>query len=223
MEATMFIHFGKPLGLHNLKSKSFDKNDLKRHEAPIAIIDDEPFPYTAAIRKHDFNVKEIGDIKDINAVQSYSVILCDIKGVGKSFGSKYEGAHVIEEIKRYYPSKVLIAYTSHQFDPTYNKFFQLCDFTLKKDIDSDDWVTCLDKAIHMAQDPITQWNKVRQSLLTQDINILDLVLLEDAFVRKILNIDNNFNYSKIVKNLPSDAKQVILNFASNLLFNAVMG
>ncbi len=219
----MFKYIGKPLGLNDLKSKSFENSELKRHEVPIAIIDDEPFPYTSAIIKHDFNVKEIGDIKDINAVQSYSVVLCDIKGVGKSFGSKFEGAHVIEEIKRYYPSKVLIAYTSHQFDPTYNRFFQLCDFTLKKDIDSDDWVACLDKAIHMAQDPITQWKKVRQSLLNQDINVLDLVLLEDAFVRKITNIDNNFNYSKIVKNLPTDAKQIVLNFAANLLFKAVIG
>ena len=165
----------------------------------------------------------LGDIKDINAVHSYSVILCDIKGVGKSFGSKYEGAHVIEEIRRYYPSKILIAYTSHQFDPTYNKFFNLCDFTLKKDIDSDDWVTSLDKAVRMAQDPIAQWQKVRMSLLNHDINIFDLVKLEDAFVKKMLNIDKNFNFDKISKNLPNDAKQIVLNFASSLIFKALIG
>lgn len=219
----MFFYFGKPLGLNDLKTKIVDEKDFKRHEVPIAIIDDEPFPYTSAMRKHDFNVKEIGDIKDINAVQSYSVVLCDIKGVGKSFGSKYEGAHVIEEIRRYYPSKILIAYTSHQFDPTYNKFFQLCDFTLKKDIDSDDWVASLDRAVRMAQDPIAQWQKVRRSLLNYEINILDLVLLEDAFVKKILNIESDFNYRKFSKNLPNDAKQIVLNFASNMLFKALIG
>ena len=219
----MFYSFGKPLGLNDLKSKIIEKKEFKRHEVPVAIIDDEPFPYTSAIRKHDFNVKEIGDIKDINAVHSYSVILCDIKGVGKSFGSKYEGAHVIEEIRRYYPSKILIAYTSHQFDPTYNKFFNLCDFTLKKDIDSDDWVTSLDKAVRMAQDPIAQWQKVRMSLLNHDINIFDLVKLEDAFVKKMLNIDKNFNFDKISKNLPNDAKQIVLNFASSLIFKALIG
>ena len=219
----MFRCLGKPFGLNDLKSQLPKKEESRRHEVPIAIIDDEPFPYTAQLIQHDFNVKEIGDINDINAIHSYSVILCDIKGVGKAFGSKFEGAHVIEEIKRYYPSKILIAYTSYQFDPTYNKYFQLCDFTLKKDMDSDTWVTSLDKAVNISQDPVAQWQKIRKSLLDCDINILDLVKLEDAFVRRMLNLDDRLDYDKIAKTLPGDAKQIALNFTANLIFRLVAG
>ena len=202
-------------------NQQFEK--INRKAVPIAIIDDEKFPYTEMLRRHDFDLRELGDINDIKAIESYPIVLCDIKGVGTHFGSKFEGGHIIDEIDRHYPNKVKIAYTSQQFDPTYNKFFVMCDFSLKKDIDSDEWVECLDKAIKIISNPIEQWTKLRNSLIKHNVSSKILVDLENEFLKKILNKNNEFPKNRTLLKLPDEARTIILNLVSNAIFNSIIG
>lgn len=219
----MFFYVGKPQGVAELRRRNLTSFSRPRHEIPIAVIDDEPFPYSDILRKHDFNIKELGDPTDIKAVASYSIVLVDIKGVGKHFGSKYEGGHVIEEVKRYFPSKIVIAYTAYQLDPSYNRFFQLCDSSLKKDIDSDAWVDALDSAVRKVQDPIFQWKRIRKSLVDLDVDAFDIARLEDEFVISLAKPNAKFASNKVLKELSDDAKQIVLNFAASALFKSIVG
>lgn len=219
----MFKVFGRPHSIHDLKGMINPPAGIDRKSVPIGIIDDERFPKMDALIRHDFNVKELGDITDIKAVQSYPIVLCDIKGVGNSFGSPFEGGHVIEEIKKYYPSKILVAYTGQQFDPTFNQFFRLCDYSLKKDLASDEWIKYLDEAIRIATDPVRQWLKTRERLITMEISALHLLKLEDEFVKKAIGKQARFPSESLANDLPSDVRTIVLNLVSNIIFKTTIG
>lgn len=217
----MFFVIGKPYSIHDLKGIVYPPTGINRSSIPIAIIDDESFIRAEILKTHDFKVKELGDISDIRAIHTYPIILCDIKGVGKSFGSPYEGGHVIEEIKKYYPAKILIAYTGHQFDPSYNHFFKLCDFSIKKDLGGDEWVKYLDEAIKIATDPVRQWLKTRERLIDMEISALHLVKLEDEFVKRVIGKQSNFPSDTLANNLPSDIRTIVLNLVSSFIFQGM--
>lgn len=76
-----------------------------RNLVPIVCIDDQGMQYDQILINHGFNLKVLSDITDIRAVSDYPIVICDIKGIGKSFGSKFEGGHIIEEIHKNYPEK----------------------------------------------------------------------------------------------------------------------
>ena len=219
----MFISIGRPKNILELKTIGIPYKGTDRERIPIAVIDDEPFEYLDILRHHDFNIKTFNDITDIKAVHTYAIVLCDIKGIGKAFNSKFEGAHIISEMRKYYPAKIIIAYSGHQFDPSYNKYFQMSDFVLKKDIDSDDWIEKLDEALRIAVDPINQWYRIRDYLLSHEIPLYTLLKLEDEYVKRILNNTSKFPSDKILTSLPQDVKTVLLNFTSSILFKILIG
>ena len=194
----MYI-FGKPKGIKDLNIPSLKLNKIERKQIPILVIDDEDFEYLDHIKNHRFDVEYFPDIQTIESASSYEIILCDIQGVGKKFKSKYEGAHVIQELRKKFPFKTIIAYTGYTHDPTYNRFFALADFSVKKDIDGDEWIDKLDEAISIATDPKKRWMKMRDFLLENEVPLFDIMKLEDEFVKAIINKKSldNFPSSKL--------------------------
>lgn len=152
----------------------------------IAVIEDKVFPFLEELRRHDFNITIYNDIERINIIADYDIVVSDIKGVGKLLGSKLQGAHLIEEIHKRYPSIYLIAYSASLFNPEYNKYFQLCDETKKKGIDVNDWVKTLELAIKNINDPIYQWEKSRKILLKNGVDIGIVSKLERVYVKSII-------------------------------------
>ncbi len=191
---------------------------------PILCIDDEGLPYENILRNHNFNIRVLNDIEDIKATSDYPVVICDIKGIGSKLGSKFEGGHIIEEIKKNYPDKVVIAYTGQQFDARYNKFFSMCDFVLTKDVDSDNWVSILDETISKVVSPIEQWNRIRNYLYAHDVSTRKLFELEQEYIGAIINKDKTkFGKSKTIEGLSSDVRSVLNGFVSSLIFKILIG
>lgn len=214
---------GSTRELAELKTIS-NTGNIERSSVSILCIDDQGLEYEEIIRNHGFNIRVLKDIEDIKAVTEYPVVICDIKGVGKSFGSKFEGGHIIEEIKNKYPEKVVIAYTGQQFDATYNKFFSLADFTLSKDIDSDTWVSTLDETIRKVVSPIEQWKRMRDFLLNKDVSLKTVFQLEQQFIDAVLTKDKSkFAKDSTVKGLEGDVRSVITSFIASILFKMVFG
>lgn len=207
--------FKKPKTIQSLHPPKVNPAKV-RPNIQIAVIDDEPFPYMDILRQHRYNITKMDDLAEIQFVESYQIVICDIKGVGKAFGSRKEGAHLIEEMRKLYPAKVLIAYTGHTFDASYNGFFQMCDMTLKKDIDSDDWVERLDEAIKIATDPKKRWMKIRDYLLEHNIPITTVAELEDEYVSIIEKKQENFS-SKVMAKVPDELRGALEGFAVNVL------
>jgi DNA-binding NtrC family response regulator len=143
----MFLTLGQPL---SLKQISFQETNVVRLRPllTIAIIDDEKFRYTDILKQHKFDITELGDISDTKVVSEYAIVCCDIRGVGKKFGSNDEGGYLIKEIKRRYPDKYVIVYSGSGFsDPTFKRFLDECDDSIKKDADIERWVETLDSAV----------------------------------------------------------------------------
>jgi hypothetical protein len=219
----MYIILGSPKTLQDLNGLSHLSVGEMRKKTRIAVIDDEVFPKRNALLQHDYQIKEVGDLKDISAIENYPIILCDIKGVGTHFNSPYEGGHLIEEINKFYPNKVIIAYTGERFDPTYNRFFQIADRSIRKDAEDDEWINVLDDSLKIVNDPCEQWKKTRKSLLELNISTLNLVKIEDLYVRSILEEQDLISQNKLINTLAGDAKNIVLNLASSFIFSFITG
>lgn len=219
----MFITIGTPKQIDHLKVNPTPPIGTLRSRVHIIVIDDKGFIYEEVLRNHGFSIKVLNDIQDIKAVESYPVVICDIRDVGKSFGSKYEGAHVIAEIKKHYPNKVLIACSGEQFDASFNQYFALCDASVKKDIESEKWVETLDNAIATYLNPVSQWKKLRDYLINLDVPTVRIAKLEDHYVTAILTKKKPFQDEKKLIDLPQDAKNILLGIASNYAFKLLVG
>lgn len=205
------------IGIDSLENRS-------RSRVKVLCIDDQGMQYDDILRKHGFNIRVLEDIEDIGAVSDYPVVICDIMGIGKGFGSEYEGGHIIEEIRRKYPAKVVIAHTGQQFDARFNRFFDMCDFVLTKDIDSDQWVSVLDKSINKLLCPLEQWKKLRAFLFNKEVSTRKVFELEQEYIIAITTKDKSkFASAKTIDGLAQDVRGVLQGFIVSILFAAVSG
>lgn len=216
----MFYTIGKPLGIKDLNIPSLRLRSIQRKQVPILIIDDEEFEYFDHLKNHRFDVEYFPDILSIESAENYEIILCDIQGVGKKFKSKFEGAHVISELRKKYPFKTIIAYTGYTHDPTFNRFFTMADFSVKKDIDGDEWVDKLDQAIKIATDPKNKWVKVRNYLLENGVSLFDITKLENEYVSVFVNKRsiNDFPSTNLSGEVSGDIRGVLQSFTASIIF-----
>ena len=218
----MYFLIGKPQSIIDINTNIPTFTSDMRNKIPIAIIDDEAFAYEPLLRDHSYNIKHFNDIDDVRNLEAFPIILCDIKGVGKRFKSKYEGAHLIKEIRSYYPYKIIYAYTAHQLDASFNPYFQLADRTLKKDIDLEEWIVNLDEALKMVIDPSFLWRRLRKRLLKEDMSISEIMKLEDQFVSFVKEKKPDFPDKKYSTNLPDKARILLSGFAETIkLFKTI--
>lgn len=216
--------FPKPHDIFELKVHHIPLPPGKyRSQVKVVVIDDDGFPEEAVLRSHEFNVKVFNDIDDIRMVEAYDVVMCDIQGVGRSLGSSYEGAHIISEIHKFYPAKILISFSGIKFDTTYNKFFSLCDFNYSKNIDKEDWPDKLDLAIQKLLDPIQQWIKIRTYLLDNDVGLYKVLQLENDYVKSILKKSSFSPAESLINSLGPHIKDIVVSLAKSAVFRMLTG
>ena len=219
----MYYRIGSPKQISDLKVLARPPIGKLRPQVPIVVIDDKGFLYAEVMRKHDFRITELKDVTDVKAVETYPIVVCDIRGVGKTLDSQFEGAHVLAEIKKHYPNKILIVYTGQRFDATFNKYFALCDASITKDAESQQWVEVLDNAIAAFLDPVAQWKKLRAYLIELDVPTIRLAELEHQYVTAVLAKRTPFQDETKLIDLPQDARSVLLGIASNYAFKLLTG
>lgn len=195
--------------------------DLRRR-IDILVIDDEKFtPYDFLVN-NNFRLTYKKDIDNVKDVSEYPIILCDIRGVGKQLSDSYEGAFLIKEIKKNYPSKRVIAYTASQYDPTYNQYLEYADEVVQKGLALEDWLKLLDEQIEKTINPIFQWNNLREKLLSKYVATIEVARLESQFVdsykkKKFDSLENTAN------KMNSDVKGIILEFLSSATVKMIKG
>lgn len=177
-----------PLHLSAIPSRPFAET-TNRAEFKVAIIDNDPFPHTSELRRHGFVVTELGDIVDFSSVAEYPIVACDIKGVGKSFGASHEGAHVIAELRRRYPSIYLIGYSGGSFGPEFKKYWDCCDVFLRRDVGLEQWVESIHTGVIEFCDPVRQWKRIRAVMLSADMPTFEVYLIEQAYIKSIIKKD----------------------------------
>jgi hypothetical protein len=193
MGSVMLERFKSYRLANELKASQYDKSSAKsvrdrRALVSIGVIDDSPFEPKQNLKNVGYRVVLLGDVSKIDIVSPHHIILCDLRGVGRSLGARTQGAFVIREIRANYPEKYVIAYTGGAAsDIISREALQVSDFLLKKDTDIDTWVDKLDSIILRLLNPYEVWQRQRKALVDRGVDTLTILKLEDAFVRSIVS------------------------------------
>ncbi|MDR3539344.1 MAG: response regulator, partial [Desulfosporosinus sp.] len=210
----------------NIPPRSRSIVDLRKG-TEIAIIDDEPFAAEVNLRNHGYNIKQIGDIKNINEVSPYRIVLCDLMGVGKHFDVNKQGATLIREIKNQFPSIFVVAYTGNALNSTISRSAkEYSDKILRKDANISEWSEVLDGLINESTDPTIIWRRMKSALINRGIDVKSLLVLEDKFVRDILHKDSaGSSYMRAIQNprLSSDLRAIAQSLVASAIFKLLVG
>jgi len=149
-------------------------------------------------------------------VSPYQIVLCDLQGVGKFLNERGQGAFIIDEVKKKSPEKFVIAYTGGSLDDNVTiKAQQVSDFFLKKDQDIDDWRDRLDYITEQLSDPIEVWRRQRDALVDADVPTLDILKLEDAYVRSVkTGTPSTYEHAARSHALSKDLRAIAQSFCS---------
>lgn len=199
----------------------------RRKKVKIAVIDDQFFEAGRNLRNHGYQIEEIGDIKQISEVSSFPIILCDLMGVGLNFDKTNQGASLIREIRKNYPSILVAAYTgASATSEQARRAKQYADRLIKKDADIETWVDELDKLISKATDAREIWMRTRKSLVEEQINTKLLLRLEDAYVRSLEKRDPGLDAVKRVvrrKTVGASVSNIIDGLVASSIFRIIVG
>ena len=214
----MYFEFGHPELLSGLTLTCPELRDLKKNNQ-IAIIDDRKFLMAKSLQSHGFQLTELGgDIRSVEQVNAYPIVICDIKGVGKSFGSPHEGAHVLAEIRKSYPDKFLITYSGSEYDVSFNESLISADASATKDADVNYWVSTIERGLRAVGDPKERWLRFRRTLVNKGIDAYDLFKLESAFVKSIKNRKPS-EMAKVA--IPDEVREIVKIFAGIALHQII--
>lgn len=208
------------------KNAHLDSPINRRARVKIAVIDDEPFaPHTNLIA-YGYSIDVLGDIKKIDEVVDFHLVLCDVMGVGRHFDTKNQGASLIEEIKKAYPEKIVIAYTGAALNnPAARKAIDRADDYLKKDSDIERWINVLDRTSGQALDPFQIWERYRKRFVQLEVPTDIILLLEDSYVKDVLDGNSKFPRLKSTLNMPGiqgDVKKVVQSIGSRILYRLIL-
>lgn len=189
----------------------------------IAIIDDEPFSRLEQLRTHGFQVSELGgDIRSVDQIKAYPIVICDIKGVGLAFGSKLEGAHVIGEIRKAHPDKYLIVFSGGTFDARYNECLSMADASITKDQGIDYWVAALERAVKEVTDPTMRWLRFRSRLAEQGVDAVDIFTMESLYIKAVRKKDpSEFRVDKDSYAISDEVKGLLTKFAATAVVEVI--
>lgn len=197
-------------------------NDLliARNNIKIAIIDDMEVPYLESLRRSGYNVRHYKDIEDFEILKAYSVIVCDIIGVGKHFGSKLEGAYIIKEARKLFPEKYIIAMSSAVYKINVAKTIGIADDKIVRDTDLDSVLNSIDKAVNTMRSNRLRWLRLRDNLLNDhNVDIYDVWLIEQDFIASMLRKDKKkLENSKGINHVNDIVKGLLINFISGMMF-----
>lgn len=190
-----------------------DKKNIR-----ILIIDDEGFD--------DEVLKTLGyldiDIKlkyeKLSDYETYDIIFCDINGIAKEIDPKYQGAELAKQIKKSYPSKVVIIFSSKEQSLDFYKYKNDVDEIIPKNTKNSEIAELIDKYIEIMNDPIERWKNFRKKLSEQGTSPKDIALLEDCYVRGILNSEDTTKTMESIKaNIASGIAGFVIDCAIEMV------
>lgn len=216
--------FRKLYTINDLSLKTFTLKQQSKGSVKILIVDDNDFEYKNEMMNFDFNLKTVDDIAQLDFVSNYDIIICDIRGVGKKLGYKFEGVGLINDLKKKYPYKLYGVYTGNDVSLEMSAMLDGVKI-LPKNLDKEDWKGILDQLVKEVLDPQTLWMKMRSYLLNEGVSLYDVVLLEHEYVycMKHKGGDVSSLFDDIDSTIPVDMKSFFISFSSNIATHIIFG
>jgi hypothetical protein len=221
------FHSNIELANHLQRGSKFNNVSTLRSSVPIAVIDDEKFAPEDNLRNSGYKIVQLGDIKRIDDVREYSIVLCDLMGVGRYFDDQSQGASIIQEIRNRYPTIVVVAYTGASLGSAPARAAkQSADKVIKKDLDMSEWKDTLDELAKRAVNPHFVWARTRERMVQADVDTKTILILEDAYVRSVLSGDKTAGLlSKVTSGatIGADARSIVQNLIASAIFKLIVG
>lgn len=192
-----------------------------RPKVRIGVIDDAPFQALVNLRLNGYDVNYLDTTASLASLQNYEIIVCDILDVGVN--DDEQGAALIADIKRVFPEKQVIAFTSL---PGNTRLFRLAkeraDVCLSKSIQPDVWYSILDEAISKCLDPRAIWARANRKLEAAGVTPTERARLEDVFVRAV-KVGTPDPLAKMAqkKRVPAAVKSVAFTIANSAFWTVV--
>lgn len=184
--------------------------------AQIVVIDDQDFSFLDILNRNHYRITKHDDISDLKLVETYDIVLCDIRGVGRKLNAKLQGVHVAKEIKKLYPFKPVIIFTASSLEPEIAASFRDADFIMRKDADEEEWIETLDACLKKLGDPIQHWITIRSYLLEKNVSTKDVALLESDYVKAMLKKDKQYFTNRLSSSqkISPEVRDVLTKFIS---------
>lgn len=204
-------------------------NDRERRtKVIIGVIDDAPFAPKQNLENTGYRISYLGDPQSISAVLDSHIVLCDLQGVGRSLDPNKQGAFFIDEIRRNYPEKYVVAYTGGGMNLNISRdALRAADYFMRKDANIDEWRDKLDQMIIKLLDPYQIWQRQRVALVNKGIDTLSILKLEDSFVRSVHNREPVSSSSFVRRlNSPSttgDVRAILQSLVASGLYSLITG
>ncbi|MEM7862824.1 hypothetical protein Q4Q81_16395, partial [Morganella morganii] len=209
--------------LSDIPDINLNKDSLRRN-FDMAVIDDHEFVSAKHLERSGFSIDEIGDIDNLKKIEAYPIVICDIQGVGKAFGAEVEGAYVVSEIRKKYPDKYIIAYSTRSFEFSYQSYISKADVAMPKVSSIEEWTEILDSAIEVVSNPKNRWIRIRKRLLDSNVELYDVFNLEQSYIMSVLNKNENILKDSVDSvELDSTTKEIIKIFAATALTAIIKG
>ncbi len=177
----------------------------------ILIIDDDKLDVENTLRRIGYRVSWKTDIDELMDVESYSVIVCDYKGVGLNFNSDHEGLNLIKLIKEKYPNKIVYLLSAASFSSQVNDYLKYADELILKG-EEEKLIEYIKQDIEKFFNPVESWKMYKMMLLNKGITEKEIMKLEDLYVRSFiekkdilskdklfLEVNNNLNVKFDIK------------------------
>lgn len=218
----MYFSIGTPERLSSLGVNVLDLAKAKS-KVEIAVLDDKPFEPREALTAHKFLINELGpDIRNVDQVSSFPIVICDVGGVGKAFGSHLEGAHLLQEIRKVYPDKYLMAYTGLTYSLAITNALTSADKRLEKDASIEAWVQTLEVGINEVMNPRNRWIRLRKALLERGVETYETFKLEQAYIEAIRKRMPGILSDKANSmSIGSEFKDIVVKFAATAVATMV--
>ncbi|MFN5982688.1 MAG: hypothetical protein ACK479_04430 [Fluviicola sp.] len=112
-----------------------DIEELKKRLRIVVIDDEDSFP-VKLFQEAGYSIEKWDSVENYSKLESgfYDIIVLDITGIARHI-SENDGLGVLEDLKRYNPTQIIIAYSQHSFDLSKAKFWQMADDHIAKPSD----------------------------------------------------------------------------------------
>lgn len=147
-----------------------DIEELKKRLRIVVIDDEDSFP-VKLFQEAGYSIDKWDKVENYNKLESgfYDIIVLDIAGIALHI-SENDGLGVLEDLKSYNPTQIIIAFSQHSFDLSKAKFWQLADDQIAKPSDFLKIKRAIDNLIENKFTPQRYLNSIDSLIQNSNLN-----------------------------------------------------
>lgn len=178
--------FGKKKNEYVKILDSLKENNITelRKKIKILLVDDEEYDIFELLKTRGYQVYYKNDVTYTLETEPFDIVILDIKGVAKNFGSTYEGFGFAKEIKKVYSNKIVICYSGTNDTKIMDQLGEIDGF-IYKDTDIDIWASRLDSLIKDYSSVEYQWKVIEKKLLEKRVDQKEIDELKKYYVQSL--------------------------------------